>query len=1390
MLRNRNEKSYYNNICQIKVNKRDQNNSINNNNSPPHQENNYYYNTKINSLILQESSNNSRSQNIFQQSNPSNNNIFLEYDFLANNLNNIIPEKKPVHSLYKKILNQNFPITVKKVNDYYKDINGFNCVNNNGNINNYIQSSRINYNNDFRNIINFYKKYNEEDNSFQGINNIQNSVCVNLSQRNSNKNFYNFNNDNNSNYSTKKGLNFDNNNISNNIHNNSANCKKIPIKKGKIGNYYIKNTGMPDESLLTKNNLSQNKQTNYKYRYKSPEIIIETHKAEKGNFNTIQKQNNINNIRSINIEDRNNSVYKSFGSNFYPKMDERKINNNNNIIFIKQENKKDNININYISQNNNNKIINKEKNTLYNNINNNNLIMNAKNIFTKIQHKKIKIIEIPDKNEKKEEKQNYISNNREENKKGNLNILKNFIKNKLKNYNLVKKNIDLFCEILEQFYFISFKKNYNYFIKNLISFNNNKNSNRAIILLRFKDGKKSSRLNDIKENNNTINLTNNNNRLTQNERLKTTDNEIEKEKDILIENYIAKRKKKSPSKFVELQNNLTKSMMKMNEDNYIKIFDNIFNKKNKEEKRCNSPFIERGNNNHIRNNNSIKSFDCGNEPELIYDKYNTNTNINVYFQKKNINKYNNLKINTENSLRLSNNENIMNNNYIRKSFNSLKTDNDNDIDNNIFMNKRKNSYKIQTFVESNNYKIHINSPKHNDNNIKNKNSFFYGNNIFQKQNYKIQNSKEPFNNNNCSNINIIRNDSEKKIFKKKNNNIQSKKNILYAKPLLKKTKTKCYDKEPNNNNKSNNYNLIKNLNYSKNINYSEKINNLGINGNEIIIKNVKTEDERLHVFIKYIILENIINKNKNRLLSKLLNLNSKKENNFDKNKLKYNHTDTITIISNYEENYDILKKNNSFYKKNKDNKRYTDKNDKYLEDINYFKNLENKNLKNLRHKTLTSIGEEEEKTKNKFTINNTNIEEEANNNINNNTYINEVLINSTKYLISLLQNKYDDNKKSILFNFFKNLRKIKTSSLLYTSLKSKGKKNLLFKNKNNFDNENNNNSISYENKTSENLSTNNTSKKFTKVIKKTKKNNDLNENIIKYNVNTINTDIKRNIKKNKNEKIIKKEEDNILYNTLEQETFFTKKNNYIKINKSYNKLYNNISFNKNVESNRITKKDDLLRSIKKVKEEGIKKINNKSESKSMINNDKNKNKDLNNDEKEIMKQKKLAKLGKLFNNLNKENNIINAIKEQFLDWTNKNDFPRKPIFKNNNDNDNKKKDYEVKTFDIINMFNKKSDDNETYKNEFGEKIKIFRNKIIFYFLKNDKKKIDFFSEKENNNNKTYDKDNEYSHETQPERRNKKYKKEKKNGRKKFKSKYEEELYDGEEKKYEKENGEI
>ena len=61
---------------------------------------------------------------------------------------------------------------------------------------------------------------------------------------------------------------------------------------------------------------------------------------------------------------------------------------------------------------------------------------------------------------------------------------------------------------------------------------------------------------------------------------------------------------------------------------------------------------------------------------------------------------------------------------------------------------------------------------------------------------------------------------------------------------------------------------------------------------------------------------------------------------------------------------------------------------------------------------------------------------------------------------------------------------------------------------------------------------------------------------------------------------------------------------------------------------------------------------------------------------------KLAKLGKLFKNLEKEKNIINTIKEQFLDWTNKQDENTKQE-KINKENDK----YILENLDNKNLFN-------------------------------------------------------------------------------------------------------
>jgi hypothetical protein len=197
---------------------------------------------------------------------------------------------------------------------------------------------------------------------------------------------------------------------------------------------------------------------------------------------------------------------------------------------------------------------------------------------------------------------------------------------------------------------------------------------------------------------------------------------------------------------------------------------------------------------------------------------------------------------------------------------------------------------------------------------------------------------------------------------------------------------------------------------------------------------------------------------------------------------------------------------------------------------------------------------------------------------------------------------------------------------------------------------------------------------------------------------------------------------------------------------------------KNEDKDINNKKESLLGSIKELKEEAIKIRKKKSERSivdKVIDKDDNikeidetkKNKILNEsktieEEKDDIRKKKLAKLGKLFNNLNQENNIINAIKEQFLDWTSKNDFPKRGNFGNRNIDDNltdnkvKNKEYEVKTFNMKFTFNKDvyiENETEIYE-KFKRKLKIFRNKLISYSIKNTNKEkgIDFESNSENN----------------------------------------------------------
>ena len=103
--------------------------------------------------------------------------------------------------------------------------------------------------------------------------------------------------------------------------------------------------------------------------------------------------------------------------------------------------------------------------------------------------------------------------------------------------------------------------------------------------------------------------------------------------------------------------------------------------------------------------------------------------------------------------------------------------------------------------------------------------------------------------------------------------------------------------------------------------------------------------------------------------------------------------------------------------------------------------------------------------------------------------------------------------------------------------------------------------------------------------------------------------------------------------------------------------------------------------------------------------------------KEQLKKIKLEKLGKLFKNLEKENSIINTIKEQFLDWTNKNVLDLKQ------DKNINKKEYNLRTFDINNNNFTKIDKRNNLEDKYDQIINNFRYNIISFAFKLKNNKI-------------------------------------------------------------------
>ena len=1436
-----------------KLSKSLKNNTKKNTQILPQQSNNYFYNTKINHLILQEISNTNRDENIFEHPGIYKS-IYINNNFVDKESDVSPPQsfyKKTNTSLQKlqnpinipKNLNENennslnkehkiglnnFLISKKKDNnnifsksfleDSHSKSNSNNKINNNKDRdkdkdkNNYNPFQVLNYlkkrNNKNNNIINFKnnkEKFNEKEKDdeiqknnlsniiyFSKDETLKNNNITNIEEkthRNNQNYFYNLEEKNFfSTNSSKK--NFIMNKLSNSndfSHNKPTikNCRNIPLKNSKIGNYYVKSPGMSYRNVNNaNNNKCQKINVDKKNGCKSPEIMKKNLDLNNIKNETLNKYaypynkvyNSIYNGK-IGFYKNNNEFGKASSINIRSNITQKKNLMNNNI-----RNKKNNSTINNnnrFNQANHNKNNSNEIKKEYVNID---LGTNSDNFMSdndkKLNHSNDGFIKINSIN------QRLINNNEIENTETNLltenryenSIYKYYNKNKT-SYNLLNEKIDKFCDILEQFFYNSFQKCFNFFIQKLNYYTEQKKSKRAMILRRLKDGKKTYKSSCI---NKSLDDEENNSRLFSNER-----------KHINKEINDPRKKEKSPSKVIELQNNIKQTMMNVNQDNYIKMFNEIFKKQDRsvDDKKCRSPLLQR-----TRTNTNIlkDSWDYTNDKK--YEKYSTNTNVSLFLKKNSYNKFNDLKVNMDNYVQKSinncfdneyeddNYDNNSNNYIFQKSYfrNSLSNDSKrNPLNNNINNIKAKKSINIKNNINKYEYDSSDGKKERKDNSV------YYDNKIFQNQKYIISNSPETYFN---------KKNSDKRIYNKYIQNSQFSKNLLlYSKPLLKKPKESnssinkmniIYLKQNEMNPESiqkkknlnasystilnnlskipdNNYNSQKNLVDSQIFNI-EKQNKVKRKNkcSEIIIKNVSTQDKKLHVFIKYVEITNF-----------------KKQKTNINNKLFCNHIDSITFFSmNYnssgkkgERKEKIYVYRNRYLNKKKDNLFREDKmfySARNKEDFKESKNIKgvnddnykNKDKDEVKEKNKKNEDEEDEQSIQQNTINNSNSFDENNNHNNNN---NENIKDSVIYLINFLQNMYNDNKKLILFNFFKNLKKIKTNSLLYFSMKTREKNKL--KSLNNAQRNNNNKIIeisNYKNSSSYRMMNNSNDKDDFIHANKTSNlkydiNNSLIPKITRNKDNEHNLDCIISNSKKKEKPTLSKEVLNEISN--ENDKF----NNKEKIDKRphYNTTYNktnsnndsNINSTKNIiiyNKDNLDKKSSLLGDIKKLKEHAIKMKKMKEDKDDRVETDKNKNnhettgnsnnKDKEKD-KEKLKQIKLAKLGKIFKNLEQENNIITAIKEQFLEWSNNNDFGLKNNEKSTKDNEKGEKKYDNKTFNLNHMISSVFNSNN-FEDKFENKLNIFKLELISFSLHGNNSKK---GERKNKNRKFIEKSNRY-----------------------------------------------
>ena len=233
------------------------------------------------------------------------------------------------------------------------------------------------------------------------------------------------------------------------------------------------------------------------------------------------------------------------------------------------------------------------------------------------------------------------------------------------------------------------------------------------------------------------------------------------------------------------------------------------------------------------------------------------------------------------------------------------------------------------------------------------------------------------------------------------NSIYKKDNIfIYSQNDFDNCRVKEYKNDSNENNSYNELNEDKNL-----VNEAD-IENENIPLKEMIIKDVSSSDKRLNVFIKYIEIPNM-----NKIFQR-------KSIYYNINLLKYFHIDSFYIPASYQK----LIPSNIYYK-------------------NYC--LGNKILNSNKmkfNKILSSIIEEEEKSKAAGSVNNSlSSDEEINKNKNNYSHY---FIQSIKYISNLLQSIFDDKKKDSFNKFFKILKKIKNEAFLQGIINEKNSETL------------------------------------------------------------------------------------------------------------------------------------------------------------------------------------------------------------------------------------------------------------------------------------------------------------------------------------------------------------